>query len=146
MHSCPYVHHEKDMIKAYGKTKKGTKRLYCKICKRTFAETNGTFLHRLKTDPNELLITFRYLIEGYALKDVRTKGTKLATYRAWFSLGKKHVDDFAELLKIYSNTDPIQTRKFFSANSIDEYYLKYQVEQFREIDQKLFEAILPNFT
>lgn len=83
----------------YGRNRAGTQRLYCKTCKKAFAETRGTPFYRRRTPRKDILESLAMLAERMSVSAVaRVKGVKEETVLDWSRAAAKHAEEIEEVL------------------------------------------------
>ena len=90
---------EKAQIIRFGRSAKGTQRLRCKACGKTFAETTGTVFHRKHTARKDILETLALLAEGVRISSLtRAKGFKEDTILGWLRQAAQHAEQVEAVL------------------------------------------------
>lgn len=90
-------------IIAYGKSKQGVQRYYCKRCERAFNANKGTLFYRRRKSATEIIETLALLAKGTSLSAVvAAKGYKEETIGSWLEEAARHAEQVsAVLLKDY---------------------------------------------
>ena len=91
-------------IIAYGKSKQGVQRYYCKRCERAFNANYGTLFYRRRKSEGEIIETLALLAKGTSLAAVvAAKGYKEETVQSWLEEAATHAEEVsAVLLKGYN--------------------------------------------
>lgn len=86
----------KQVIK-YGQTKNGIQRYRCKICRKTFVETKGTFFYRLHHSEEDVIDCMAMLGDRNSLAAIhRIKGIKEETVCSWIEKIKTYIEQLEE--------------------------------------------------
>lgn len=96
-------------IVKYGRTGKGTQRLKCKTCGKTFVENKGTIFYGLHHSQDEILECLAMLAERNSLAAIhRIKGIKEETVMSWLRKAANHVKEVEALLLAKYNLTRVQ--------------------------------------
>jgi transposase-like protein len=97
---CPdYGQIDHGNIVKYGRTGKGTQRLKCTTCEKTFVENKGTIFYGRHHNPKEILECLAMLAERNSLASIhRTKGIKEETVMDWLREAANHIEEIEALL------------------------------------------------
>lgn len=97
---CPdYGRIDQRNIVKYGRTGKGTQRLKCTTCDKTFVENKGTIFYGRHHTPKEILECLAMLAERNSLASIhRTKGIKEETVMDWLREAANHIEEIETLL------------------------------------------------
>lgn len=102
------------MIKC-GQTNKGIQRYKCKICRKTFTETKGTPLYRLRHSEEDIVDCMAMLGERNSLAAIhRVKGIKEETVCRWMEKMKVHVEHLEEQILLPYKPERVQIDALWS--------------------------------
>jgi transposase-like protein len=86
-----------ETVMKYGRTDKGTQRYRCKTCKKTFTETKGTVLYRIRHSEEEVIECITMVSERKSLAAIhRIKGIKEETVCRWMEKIEEQVQPLEE--------------------------------------------------
>lgn len=86
-----YAEPDAGNLRGYGRTRRGTRRLQCKVCGKVFAETLGTPFHGIH-DVGRMLDALMLVADGMSMRAVqRFSGVKRDTLKAWLEKAAEHV-------------------------------------------------------
>jgi transposase-like protein len=96
--SCEeYQKKNPDSVIRYGKTEKGVQRYRCMTCKKTFTETKGTMMYRLRHSEEEIRECIALIGDRNSLAAIhRIKGRKEETVCRWLKRGEKSLASLEE--------------------------------------------------
>ena len=80
-------------IIAYGKSRQGVQRYFCKSCERAFNANYGTLFYRRRKSAAEIIETLALLAKGTSLSAVvAAKGYKEETVQSWLEEAATHAE------------------------------------------------------